>query len=60
MLESLIQTMEQMERNLANLNVLFLHYVEYQGKAEKFAKYLQQKEKEYAKQEDISKSPSGK
>ena len=59
-LESLIQTLEQMERNLASLNVLFLHYVEYQGESEKFAKYLQQKEKEYAKQEDISKSPSGK
>lgn len=57
-LESLIKTIEQMQISLTNLNVLFLHYIEYQGKTKDFSEYLQKQEEKHAKQRDISESPN--
>ncbi len=47
-----------MQISLTNLNVLFLHYIEYQGKTKDFSEYLQKQEEKHAKQRDISESPN--
>ena len=50
--------MDQLELNLVNLNVMFLHYLEYKKEGPKFAEYLQKKEEENVEQENARKSPS--
>ena len=59
-IEKLIRAVDQLELNLVNLNVMFLHYLEYKKEGPKFAEYLQKKEEENVEQENARKSPSRK